>query len=45
MQDWSDLIEYVINKFINTQQQSPLVMPNGRDGSVANKKCIEGNTW
>ncbi|KAG4068427.1 hypothetical protein HA402_007947 [Bradysia odoriphaga] len=40
--DWSDLIEYVINKFINTQQSS-LVMTNARD--VESKKCIEGNTW
>lgn len=24
-QDWCDLIEYVIHKFINTPQQAPLV--------------------
>lgn len=26
--DWSDLIEYVIHKFINTPQQVPLSLPN-----------------
>lgn len=26
--DWSDLIEYVIHKFINTPQQSPLALTN-----------------
>lgn len=27
-EDWSDLIEYVIHKFINTPQQTPLSLPN-----------------
>lgn len=27
-EDWSDLIEYVIHKFINTPQQAPLSLPN-----------------
>uniref|UniRef100_A0A6B2E730 Putative dna topoisomerase i-interacting protein n=1 Tax=Phlebotomus kandelakii TaxID=1109342 RepID=A0A6B2E730_9DIPT len=26
--DWSDLIEYVIHKFVNTPQQPPLELPN-----------------
>lgn len=37
--DWSDLIEYIIHKFLNTPQQSALVMPRF---SLANPTLVVG---
>lgn len=44
-QDWSDLIEYVIHKFMNTPQKNSLTLPNTSLTELTKEYNVETTVW
>lgn len=45
LQDWSDLIEYVIHKFMNTPPKSPLTIPTTSLTEMTKEHNQEHTIW